>query len=210
MKNLTPEVIAVIGIFVAPFASAQVDQKKFEPVYRAAKAVEASANIGMDNHKFNDLLQTFATEASIAQDRADTANEREVVAEFKRVLEIYTDSKTLWDKKIKQEQEQATEAGYIRWTWHRHHPPYSKDATDTDASTKALVEKYDLPSFHRVQHHRSPWSRKETEQIDFESDDLPADDTIKLVWERASAALAVANATYYGRPVPPPQGPSGR
>ncbi len=82
-----------------PQKKAAIDQAKFEPLYRAAKAVQGSTSVGVNYLKFSELLQTFATELSIAKDKAQTANEKKLVEMYAGVLTDYSDSLSIWTAK---------------------------------------------------------------------------------------------------------------
>lgn len=80
--------------------SVRVDTKKFEGVYRAAKSIESSTEVGVPYLKFGDLLRNLATEVSIADDKAKTKKEREVLGIYSEALTMYRDSYTLWRYKV--------------------------------------------------------------------------------------------------------------
>ena len=63
-----------------------------EPVYRAATELRATQDIGMNRQRFGDLLQKFATEITIARDRAESPREQQVIQGYSDVLQIYKDS----------------------------------------------------------------------------------------------------------------------
>jgi len=69
-------------------------------LYHSAKAIEGSIEIGVNYRKFGELLQNFSTEISIANDKATTVEETELLNIYLEVLGIYQDSHRLWNSKI--------------------------------------------------------------------------------------------------------------
>lgn len=95
-----------------------VDSAKFESLYRSAKAVEGAQAVGVSYVRFGEFLQAFATEVSIARDKAASAEERRMVGAYADALATLQDSLALWraqfDTKAKQTAEQVA-ARYSRW-----------------------------------------------------------------------------------------------
>lgn len=77
-----------------------VDQAKFQDLYRSAKAIEGATSVGLNRPKFSELLQAYATEISIARDKAITKAEKDFVNLHLAALEVYQDSATVWDSTI--------------------------------------------------------------------------------------------------------------
>lgn len=77
-----------------------VDRTKFDATYRAAKAVESAANVGVNYQRFSEVVQAFTTELSIAKDKATSDKERELVSSYTKALDPYRDSLTVWAWKI--------------------------------------------------------------------------------------------------------------
>lgn len=71
-----------------------------EPVYRAATELRAAQDIGMNRQRFGDLLQKFATEITVARDKAESPREQQVIQIYSDVLRIYKDSAAVWDVKL--------------------------------------------------------------------------------------------------------------
>ena len=104
MTNTLVRVSAVIlSVAVGSCASPTVppiDAKKFDGLYRAAKTTEAAINMGINHEKFGDAIRAFATELSIATDKAGTDKERELVRLYSETLTAYRDSDEMWRLKI--------------------------------------------------------------------------------------------------------------
>ena len=77
----------------------QIEPGKFDALYRSMKSIEASTTIGVTYLKFGELLQTAATEVSIARDRAKSDVEKGIVEKFFNVLSEYQDSGIVWRAK---------------------------------------------------------------------------------------------------------------
>lgn len=78
----------------------KVRQEIFEPVYRVAVELKAGQDVGINREKFGGLLQKFASEISIAKDKAENSSEQRVCAGYSRLLETYKDAAKVWDVKI--------------------------------------------------------------------------------------------------------------
>lgn len=78
-----------------------VDKRKFENLYRSAKAIEGATAVGVNYQKFGELLQNFATEISIARDQVKSKKEKEMLTVYFDALTIYKDSATLWEQNIR-------------------------------------------------------------------------------------------------------------
>jgi hypothetical protein len=95
----------LIGIIALLSVATSCDRKpsfqaKFEPLYRTAKTVQASTAIGLSYQQLGERLQGLATELSIAADRAETPEEKALVAAYLAALEAYKDSHAVWNSKI--------------------------------------------------------------------------------------------------------------
>ena len=77
-----------------------IDKQKFDAVYRAAKSVKEATGVGVNFPRYSELVQTFATEVSIARDKASSPGEQALAQRFASVLAAYRDSVTLWQHKI--------------------------------------------------------------------------------------------------------------
>lgn len=78
-----------------------VRRELFEPVYRIATELKAGQEVGINREKFGALLQQFATELAIAQDKAKTVAEQDVCDGYSEVLDTYKDAGAVWDVQIR-------------------------------------------------------------------------------------------------------------
>lgn len=93
----------VSGCSVGPASkptAADLRPEVIEPVYRAATELRAAQDIGMNRQRFGDLLQKFATEITVARDRAESPREQQVIQGYSDALQIYKDSASVWDVKF--------------------------------------------------------------------------------------------------------------
>jgi hypothetical protein len=157
---------------------ATVDQKKFEPLYRAAKTIQASQVVGVNYQKFGELLQAFATEISIARDKASSAKEEGLISKYADALLTLHDSGALWKEQIDDARYDFIPAGRIF----------------VEASIEPIVAKYSLP---RRTHKGSgkPWQSISS-------------DSIQLLWSKASEQIDTANKLYYGEELVPQATPA--
>lgn len=79
-----------------------VDQQKFDGVYRSGKSLEAALSVGVNYLRFGELVQAYATEVSIAQDKATNAAERDLVKLYAEALAGCQDSLLIWKLKLDQ------------------------------------------------------------------------------------------------------------
>jgi hypothetical protein len=77
-----------------------MDQQKFEPLYRAGKAIEGATSVGVSYLKLGELLQGLATEVLVYKDRTNGEEEELLVALHAKALQIYKDSLVVWKPKI--------------------------------------------------------------------------------------------------------------
>jgi hypothetical protein len=73
---------------------------KFDPTYRAGKAVETATEIGVNYQTLGDRVLIFATELSIAQDQDLSDGEKDVADKFVAALAAYKDSLQIWNWRI--------------------------------------------------------------------------------------------------------------
>jgi hypothetical protein len=117
---------------------AVIDQKKFETLYRASKAVEGAIGVGVTYQEFGKLLQSFSTELSIANDRPRSPEEQQLVNRYTEALNVLVDSATVWKKKIQSSSD--TWKGQILYKIVSN--PVGKPSTDTELTP--IIEKYGL------------------------------------------------------------------
>lgn len=91
---------AALFIVVMAGCTPKVDQQKFEPLYRAGKVISGAATVGVTKLKFGEMLGQFATEVSIAKDKATNQPEMNLVRTYTDALAVYQDSATVWDAKF--------------------------------------------------------------------------------------------------------------
>ncbi len=93
-------VIILLATIALAGCSSKVDQSKFENLYRAGKNVEGALDVGVNLLRYRELVQSFSTEVSIANDRAGGSSERELVKTYNTALAAFKDAETLWGKKL--------------------------------------------------------------------------------------------------------------
>jgi hypothetical protein len=93
--------VATLICLLAVSCAGGVNKERFDDVYRAGKAIEGSLSVGVTMLKFAELVQEFATEVSIASDKAESRAEKEMVGHYAEALSACQDSLTIWNTKIK-------------------------------------------------------------------------------------------------------------
>lgn len=76
--------------------SSQIIQNKFDAVHRSAIAIASAVDVGVDLKQFLTLLQTLQAEASLLAEKVTTSSERELLAKYNDVIEIYKNSYLVW------------------------------------------------------------------------------------------------------------------
>lgn len=165
-KNL----ILLIIVFVVSGCSPKIDQKKYENLYRAAKAIQTATLVGVNYMKFGELLQNLSTEFSIADDMAKEDIEKKMISEYSNALMIYVESYVVWQKKIE----------CIKYDWipsgHIH----------IDDRIRYIVEKYSLST----EFHVDRVSKLKIYTI--------TDDSLTIIWGEAGKHLEKASKIYLG------------
>ena len=162
--------IILIGVLFVG-CSPKVDQKKFENLYRAAKAVDGAIAVGVNYQKFGGLLQDLSTELSIANDKAKSDTEKELLKRYSEVLTTYQDSANVWKGKIEG----------ARYDWIPSGQVYLEN------ELRPIVTKYSLPTESHV---------IQTTGHNFET---ISENAIQVIWRKGHEQLEKATKIYYGQ-----------
>ena len=137
----TALIAVAAGLLTVTAGCSGIDQKKLEPVYRSAKAVEAGATAGVSYMQFRELLQPLQTELAIARDRVSNEAERGLVADYGKAADLYQDSAALWALKIE------------------HGPFLSDDGAATALATKHGLRRTEIGTIDADAGIRSIWAQ---------------------------------------------------
>lgn len=88
-------------VSLATACAKQVDQSKFANLYHAGQAIKTSTSIGVTNNKYTTLLQTFATEVSVAKEKRKNPVEQRMVNYYILALKSYKVAANDWSVLIK-------------------------------------------------------------------------------------------------------------
>jgi len=83
-----------------PLSRATLDQAKFEAVHRAGRDVREHTATGVALIAYRDLVGKYATEVSLARDKAASDLEKAFVGNHQRALTAYRDAATIWTLKL--------------------------------------------------------------------------------------------------------------
>ena len=98
MNKIAAAALAALATLL-PSAHA-VDEPTFEPLYRAAKAMEAAAGSDVSYERFSDLAQRLATELLAAKDQVQSDEDRALVMLYAQAGLAYGDGLAFWREKI--------------------------------------------------------------------------------------------------------------
>lgn len=177
MRSAIAVALALVAVACkgeAPKPVPVIDRAKFEPLYRAGKTIESASAVGLNLPKLNELIQGFATEVSIAKDKASAEKERVMVAKYEQALQAYQDCATLWQQKIV----------FSNWEG----VPFRAPGRE---STSELVP---IVSRHKLNTATITKNGVQAEVI--------TEDGVSLILVSASKTLAEANKAYYAEEVP--------
>jgi hypothetical protein len=158
-----------------PMAPPEIAPGKLDPLYRSMKAIEAATSVGVTYIKFGELIQSAATELSIAKDKAAADPEKQMIESFGNVLKTYSDSATIWKMKNDDTGDKPWHPGIIVGL-------IGSEGTAENIRNAALVTKYNLPTqegrIGTLGYRKIP------------------DNSAQLIWGVASSELATAVAKY--------------
>jgi hypothetical protein len=159
----------------APPPPVRVTTATFEPVYRAAKAVQGATESGVTLIKYGELLQAFSTEISIAKDHDLNEQDKKLLAIYEEAFGHYQVSASLWRMKINASDD----------LWKGEIPVFFNDKPN-ETMVNAL-RAYDIPvedremSLTHARYRAAPG------------------DAPQRVWSRAAASVEQASALFYGK-----------
>jgi hypothetical protein len=151
--------------------SRSINQQSFEGIYRATKAIDGAIAVGVSYIKFQELLQSLATEILIANDKVKSQQERDLLGMYSEVLSMYRDSAILLKYAIKH----SGETDY-----------YGRTFVVSELSP--IVVKYNLVTSRGV-----GVGREDSTTV------ISINDSIKVVWGTAHDQLETANALFLGK-----------
>lgn len=154
---------------VAATKATKIEQKKYENLYRATKAIDGATAVGVNYQKFCELLQNLSTEISIANDIAQSSTEKKLIKSYSEVLTIFQESAELWKYKIKVSQYEWMPRGQIY----------------VDPEIYPIVEKYSFP----MESHQTYGGSFST---------IP-EKSIQILWNKAQEQLEQTIKIYRGQ-----------
>jgi hypothetical protein len=159
-----------------PPAPQTITQATFEPVYRASKTIQASTQPGVTYLKFGELLQSFATEISIAKDKQMNAVDQKLVGLYDEAMAAYYFSSVLW--RLKNEAHDEMWKGEI---------PVTFSGAPASPEVAQGLAKYELPLIDG----RVPYTGAKYQAVSGQS--------VQIMWLKADEILKRATEMYYGR-----------
>jgi hypothetical protein len=94
---MTKRLVVLTLCLLALTACNRIDHAKFQPAYRAAKAIQAAVDLGNVNYlEYSSLVQALATECAILKDAEKNSKETALAERYQNILTAYTDAGTLW------------------------------------------------------------------------------------------------------------------
>jgi hypothetical protein len=149
---------------------------RLEPVYRAAKEIDAATRVGINFARYGELIRTMATELSVATDKLTTEEERRVTDLFTVALRTHQDAGTFWQVQIQKSYYEDVYEGGVG---------YSIGGRPPNSELVPLVEKYHLPI-------RS-WSGYGGRMQSLSKN------SIQVIWALAAAHTAAATDAYLAK-----------
>ena len=126
-----------------------LNSEKFRAVNRASKAMEGASSIGVNQAKFRDLLQSFATEVVLLDGSKLTAREKSCLALFREAQATYADSLAIWEVKGVEKGLLGSEHLGLKSDGTLEPEPWKNKAAPTmilvDGPLIAIVAKHQLP-----------------------------------------------------------------
>ena len=163
--------MALISFALLMGCAPKIDQKKYENLHRAAKAIQGATAVGVSYQKFGELLQNLSTEISIANDKAKSDIEKELLKGYVDVLMTYHESATVWKHKIEG----------ARYDWIPSGQVY------VERELQPIVSKYSLPT------------EKHVIRITGHKFDTISEDSIQVIWGKANEHLEKTTKLYLGQ-----------
>jgi len=183
LGTVTMIALAVVVVRAKDPTQTVVNQKLFEPTYRAAKTLQGATTTGLTHAKYSELLQALATELSIVKDQRPAGEQNiKLLALFEETLGHYEAAGIFWKAKLDGPTRGATRAV-------KGIPIYFEKQKSDDAKLK-LAERYELPIT------KANAGGVLTSKLEYRS--IP-DDSPQRVWTRAGETLGKATDLYYGR-----------
>jgi len=145
----------------------RVDRAKLAPLYRSARAAQASIGMGLNLPAYSQLLQALATEVAVAKDLASTEPEKAIVSAYTAALASLHDANVIWTDKIDSAQYDFIPKGRVY----------------VEGPIRAMVEKYKLPTQQHTGRN-GPWLS------------IGGDESVQLVWARAGEQIDAATKLY--------------
>jgi len=164
----------IIAIFIS-FAlligcTPKIDQKKYENLYHASKAIPGATAVGVSYEKLGELLQSLSTEISIANDKAKSDLEKELLKGYVDVLMMYHESTIVWKHKI--------EGARYDWVPRRQ--------ICVEEELRPIISKYSLPTEQHASKYGTPF-------------DTISEDSIQVIWGKANEHLEKTTKLYLGQ-----------
>ena len=165
--------VTLIGFALIIGCTPKIDQKKFENLHHAAKAIQAATAVGVTNLKFVELLQGLATEISVAKDIAKSDLEKELLKGYSDILVTYHESATVWNHKIKS----------LRYNW------IPSGQIFVEEELRPIIFKYTL----RTEQHIMKYSKQKY--------DIISEDSIQVIWGKANDQIEKITKLYLGQEI---------
>jgi hypothetical protein len=107
MRRTAVVVVAAVFLMVSAACTgtveepARIEQTKYEQLQRAGRELRENVNQGVTLMVYRELVGKYATEVSLAADKAESEMERGFVAQHQKALEAFRAVLTLWNKQLK-------------------------------------------------------------------------------------------------------------
>jgi hypothetical protein len=155
----------LLAIACSPEIERKIDKGKFAGLERAANAVKLSLSSNISYQQFGALLQRLSEEIATLGDRTKTAEEKELLKDYKSLLTFYQDGHLLWKYKLEFAPFDFVPKGRIY----------------VGQDVEPIASKYNFPvKVHVYQPTRQPWKSI-------------SEDSIQAVWKNADFQLDVIN-----------------
>lgn len=164
-------IIMLISFALFMGCTPKIDQKKYENLHRAAKAIQGATAVGVSYQKLQELLQNLSTEISIENDKTMSDLEKELLKGYVDVLMMYHESFIVWEHKIEGAKYDWMPSGQIF----------------VEEVLRPIISKYSLPTKQHV-------SRTTGSKFD-----IISEDSIQVIWGKANERLEKTTKLYLGQ-----------